>query len=167
MSKRQTPPPGRPPVSSLDDVERLRLQSVLTDGVTGLSLLPDLRSNKFEGQANFVNPGIMIAGLGLDADLTPKLRGILNANYLRFDKTGNLDLLLFQPGIRKNIGLDLGAGFVYRPLLSENVVITAGVTGLIPGSAFEDLFTSTCAAGVCGSGNKKLWNAFAVIKLTY
>src|SRR6185369_2831155 len=71
------------------------------------SLLPDLRANKFEGQANFVNPGIMIAGLGLDADLTPKLRGIVNANYLRFDKTGNLDLLLFQPGIRKNIGLDL------------------------------------------------------------
>jgi hypothetical protein len=47
------------------------------------------------------------------------------------------------------------------------VVITAGVTGLIPGSAFEDIFTSTCATGVCGSGNKKLWNAFAVIKLTY
>ena len=131
------------------------------------SLLPDLRSNKFEGQANFVNPGIMIAGLGLDADLTPKLRGIVNANYLRFDKTGNLDLLLFQPGIRKNIGLDLGAGFLYRPLLNENIVITAGVTGLIPGSAFEDIFTSTCATGVCGSGNKKLWNAFAVIKLTY
>ncbi|HEV7499698.1 MAG TPA: hypothetical protein VGQ33_06825, partial [Vicinamibacteria bacterium] len=131
------------------------------------SLLPDLRSNKFEGQANFVNPGIMIAGLGLDADLTPKLRGIVNANYLRFDKTGNLDLLLFQPGIRKNIGLDLGAGFLYRPLLNENIVITAGVTGLIPGSGFEDIFTSTCATGVCGAGNKKLWNAFAVIKLTY
>jgi RNase P/RNase MRP subunit p29 len=131
------------------------------------SLLPDLRSNKFEGQANFVNPGIMIAGLGLDADLTPKLRGIVNANYLRFDKTGNLDLLLFQPGIRKSIGIDLGAGFLYRPLLNENVVITAGVTGLLPGKAFEDIFTSTCATGVCGSGNKKLWNAFAVIKLTY
>jgi len=131
------------------------------------SLLPDLRSNKFEGQANFVNPGIMIAGLGLDADLTPKLRGIVNANYLRFDKTGNLDLLLFQPGIRKNIGLDLGAGFLYRPLLNENIVITAGVTGLIPGSGFEDIYTSSCATGVCGSGNKKLWNAFAVIKLTY
>jgi hypothetical protein len=131
------------------------------------SLLPDLRSNKFEGQANFVNPGIMLAGVGLDADLTPKLRGILSANYLRFHKTGALDLLLFQPGIRKSIGVDLGAGFLFRPLLNENVVITAGVTGLLPGAAFEDIFTSTCATGVCGSGNKKLWNAFAVIKLTY
>ena len=131
------------------------------------SLLPDLRSNKFEGQASFVNPGILIAGLGLDADLTPKLRGIVNANYLRFDKTGTLDLLLFQPGIRKSIGIDLGAGLVYRPLLSENVVITAGVTGLLPGAAFEDLFTSTCTTGACGSGNKKLFNAFAVVKLTY
>ena len=76
-------------------------------------------------------------------------------------------LLLFQPGIRKTIGLDLGGGVVYRPLLSENVVITAGVTGLLPGAAFEDIFTSTCATGVCGSGNRKLWNAFAVVKLTY
>ena len=131
------------------------------------SLLPDLRSNKFEGQANFVNPGLMLAGVGLDADLTPKLRGIVNANYLRFDKTGTLDLLLFQPNIRKSIGIDLGAGFVYRPFLNENVVITAGVTGLLPGPAFEDLYTSTCATGACGSGNKKLFNAFAVIKLTY
>ncbi len=131
------------------------------------SLLPDLRSNKFEGQANFVNPGLILAGVGLDADLTPKLRGILSANYLRFHRTGALDLLLFQPGIRKSIGVDLGAGFVYRPLLNENVLITAGVTGLLPGPAFEDLFTSTCAAGPCGASNKKLFNAFAVVKLTY
>jgi hypothetical protein len=131
------------------------------------SLLPDLRSSKFEGQANFVNPGLLLAGLSLDADLTPKLRGVLNANYLRFDKTGALDLLLFQPGIRKSIGVDLGGGFVYRPLLNENIVITAGVTGLLSGSAFEDLFTSTCATGACGNANKKLWNAFAVIRLAY
>ena len=79
----------------------------------------------------------------------------MNANYLRFDKTGHLDLLLFQPGIRKKIGVDLGAGFLYRPLLNENVVITAGVTGLIPGSGFEDIFTSTCATGVCGVGEQE------------
>ncbi len=131
------------------------------------SLLPDLRASKFEGQASFVNPGLLLAGIGLDADLTPKLRGIVNANYLRFDKTETLDLLLFQPGLRKSIGIDLGAGVVYRPWLSENVVITAGVTGLLPGAAFEDLYTSTCATGACGSGSKKLFNAFAVVKLTY
>jgi len=131
------------------------------------SLLPDLRSNKFEGQANFVNPGLLLGGLGLDADLTPKLRLVLNANYLRFDKTGSLDLLLFQPGIRKAIGVDLGGGVVWRPKLSENIVITTGLTGLLPGAAFEDLFTSSCATAACGSPNKKLWNAFAVVKLTY
>jgi len=32
--------------SGLPDVERLRLQSILTDGVTGLSLLPDLRNER-------------------------------------------------------------------------------------------------------------------------
>ena len=56
---------------------------------------------------------------------------------------------------------------LWRPLLSENVLITAGVTGLLPGAAFEDLFTSSCATGACGASNQKLWNAFAVIKLAY
>src|SRR5437899_621463 len=79
------------------------------------SLLPDLRSNKFEGQASFVNRGLLLLGLGLDAEITPKLKYVVNANYLRFDKTGALDLLLFQPGIRKSIGVDLGAGFLWRP----------------------------------------------------
>ena len=45
MSKRPSPP-ERPVASSFDDVEHLRLQSILTDGVTGLSLLPDLRNER-------------------------------------------------------------------------------------------------------------------------
>jgi hypothetical protein len=74
------------------------------------SLLPSLRSNKFEGQPSFVNPGLLLIGAGLDLDLTPKLRAIANLNYLRFHRTEALELLLFQPGIRPAIGLDFGAG---------------------------------------------------------
>ena len=44
-------------------------------------------------------------------------------DYLRFHRTEPLQELLFQPGIDPEIGFDLGAGFVYRPLLSENVVV--------------------------------------------
>jgi len=131
------------------------------------SLLPDLRSSKFEGQANFVNPGILLVGASLDAELTPKLKGVLVGNYLRFDKTGALNLLLFQPAIRKDIGIDLGAGVVYRPLLNENVVITAGLTGLLPGGGFDDIYSSTCTVPGCGASSKKLWNAFLLLKLTY
>jgi hypothetical protein len=131
------------------------------------SLLPDLRSNKFEGQASFVNPGVLLLGLGLDAEITPKLKGVLNANYLRFDKTGALDLLLFQPGIRKTIGVDLGAGFLWRPLLNENVLIEGGFTGLLPGAGFDDIYTSVCGVPGCGAASRKLFNGFVLIKLTY
>ncbi len=131
------------------------------------SLLPTLRSNKFEGQASFVNPGLVLGGLGLDLELTPKLKAVVNANYLRFHRTGSLELLLFQPGLRKSIGLDLGVGTLYRPLLNENVVITAGATGLLPGSGFDDIYSSICGVPGCGAESKKLWNAFVQVKLTY
>ena len=54
-----------------------------------------------------------------------------------------LQTVLYQPSIRKDIGLDLGAGVVWRPMLNENVVVTAGVTGLLPMGALEDLFASS------------------------
>ena len=131
------------------------------------SLLPDLRSNKFEGQASFVNPGVLLLGLGLDAEITPRLKGVVGANYLRFDKTGALDLLLFQPGIRKTIGVDLGAGVLWRPLLNENVLIEAGFTGLLPGAGFDDIYTSVCGVPGCGAPSRKLFNGFVLVKLTY
>jgi hypothetical protein len=131
------------------------------------SLLPSLRSNKFEGQANFVNPGLMLLNASLDAELTPKLKGVLNVNYLRFHKTGALDLLLFQPDIRKSIGIDVGAGFLYRPALNENIVFTVGATGLLPGGGFEDVYSSACDVPGCGADKQKLYNVFANLKLTY
>jgi hypothetical protein len=131
------------------------------------SLLPDLRSNKFEGQASFVNPGLLLLGVGMDAELTPKLKGVLVANYLRFDKTGALELLLFQPEIGKTIGLDLGAGFLWRPLLNENVLVEAGVTGLLPGRGFDDIYSSPCSGPGCGAPARKLFNSFVRLKLTY
>jgi hypothetical protein len=51
------------------------------------SLLVSLRSNKEEGQANFVNPGIYIFNAGADFNVTPKLKAFVNGNYLRFDRT--------------------------------------------------------------------------------
>ena len=131
------------------------------------SLLPDLRANKFEGQASFVNPGLLLLGVGLDAEITPKLKGVVNANYLRFDKTGALDLLLFQPGIRKSIGIDLGAGFLWRPLLNENVLVEGGFTGLLPGAGFDDIYASACGVPGCGAPSRKLFNGFLRLRLAY
>jgi hypothetical protein len=131
------------------------------------SLLPSLRANKFEGQASYVNPGLLLFGAGLDLSLTPKLRASLNVNYLRFDQTGALSLLLFQPGIRKDIGLDLGGGLLYRPLLSENVVLVAGFATLLPGKGFDDLYSSTCGVPGCGTSRAALYNGFVQLKLSY
>lgn len=122
------------------DSEGIRLTSTGVGLTTPGSLLVNLRTNKFEGQANFVNPGLFLYNAGMDFDVTPKLKAFVNANYLRFDRTEPLELALFQSSISHGIGTDLGVGFRYRPPLSENIVITAGVSGLVPSSGFEQVF---------------------------
>ena len=104
------------------------------------SLIPDLRSSKDEGQPNFVNPGLRLLSGGVDLDLPPKLRFEATANYLRFDHTEVLELLLFQSPIHTHIGWDLSLGARYRPLLSNNIVLLAGVATLLPGAGFKDIY---------------------------
>lgn len=104
------------------------------------SLVPNLRSSKFQGQTNFVNPGIQLVNAGFDADLTPKTKLITNANYLWFNQTAPLETYTFQGRIRSQIGLDLSSGIEYRPLLNNNVIFVGGVSGLIVGDGFRDLY---------------------------
>jgi hypothetical protein len=104
--------------------------------------VPDLRTSKSEGQANFVNPGLFLYNAGVDIDITPKLRGFINFNMLRFARTEPLELLLFQSNIHAGIGADSGIGVTYRPPLSENIVITAGVDTLVPFQGLRDISTN-------------------------
>jgi len=104
------------------------------------TLIPDLRSSKEEGQPNFVNPGLWLVGAGIDVEVTPKLRVVGNANYLRFDATETLELLTFQGEVDEEIGLDLAAGVRYRPYLNNNFVLTGGIAALVPGQGFEDVY---------------------------
>ena len=67
---------------------------------------------------------------------------INNDNMLWFDKTSALQQFLFQGNIDRFIGVDLGVGFEYRPLLSENVIFVAGVQMLIPGQGFRDIYNN-------------------------
>lgn len=120
------------------------------------SLLPSLRSNKEEGQANFVNPGIFLVNAGADFEITPKLRGFANVNYLRFERTEPLELLLFQAPIRHSIGVDYGIGAQYRPPLTENIVLIGGVSALSPGQGFKDIYTG-----------KVLFSLFGAVKVTF
>jgi hypothetical protein len=106
------------------------------------SLVPDLRSSKTQGQANFVNPGLYLANVGIDFELTPKLKMVNNCNFLWFDQTEVLKQFLFASDIHDFIGVDLSTGFEYRPLLSNNAIVTCGVSTLIPGMGFKDIYNS-------------------------
>jgi len=114
------------------------------------SLLPNMRSSKEEGQANFVNPGIFLVNVGADMDITPKLKGFANFNFLRFMRTEPIEYLLFQSPIRHTIGEDLGVGVEYRPPLSENLVLTGGASMLQPGQGFKDIYTGRTQFSVFG-----------------
>ena len=106
------------------------------------SLLADLRTDKDEGQSNFVNPGTMLTNVGFDADVTQKLKFVGNLNFIQFVRTQTLDFLLQQNHLPRTIGFDTGAGIIYRPFLSDNIVIHAGATSLIPSSGLRQIYTS-------------------------
>jgi len=120
------------------------------------SFLPDLRASKEEGQSNFVNPGVFIFNAGADFEITPKLRGVLNASYLRFHHTEVLRQVLFQSPISESLGFDYGFGVVYRPPLSENIVITGGVAALTPGTGLQQIFSG-----------KTLLSGFTTVKFQF
>jgi hypothetical protein len=107
----------------------------------GNSLVPDLRTSKDEGQSNFVNPGIFIYNAATDVKITQKLRGVINVNFVRFAQTQSLVDLLQQGSIHHGVGLDNGIGLVYRPFLSDNMVIMGVINEFLPWRGFEDLLT--------------------------
>lgn len=121
------------------------------------SLVPALRSSKEQGQASFVNPGLFLFNVGLDAFVTPKLRAFANLSYLRFETTESLEQLLFQRKVDEEIGWDVSLGIQYRPLLIDNVVLSAGIAALVPGKGFKDIYDKSTL----------LYSAFAQLTLTY
>ena len=124
--------------------------------VNRASLLPSLRTSKDEGQANFVNPGIFIYNLGLFGRLTPKLSFEANVNYLRFEQTAPLQFVLQQRTIPHDVGLDYGVVFKYRPLLLDNIILSAGAAGFTPLAGFRQIYSADT-----------LFQSFATATLTY
>lgn len=121
------------------------------------SLLPSLRGAKAEGQANFVNPGLFLVNLAYEAELTPKLKAVINTNYLSFVNTAPLQQFLNQAKIRNEIGIDYGIGFIYRPFLNNNAVFTFSATALSPLRGFTDIYVSP----------QTLYSVFTSLVFTY
>lgn len=114
-------------------------------------LLPNLRSSKEHGQSNFTNPGLRLLGVGADLDLTPTTRLSFNANHLSFDRTEVIEVLRQQENIDREIGWDLSAALIWRPLAIQNIVARLSVATLVPGSGFEDLYKTESNYSVLGN----------------
>ena len=121
------------------------------------SLLTSLRSSKDEGQPQYVNPGVQIASLGLDVDVTPRLKAIFTGNYIRLDATESVEELLFQGDISPELGVDISAGLRWRPFLNQNVVVVGGAAAFIPRQGFIDIYEN----------DKTLYHVFTNVILTF
>src|SRR5438045_6527885 len=97
-------------------------------------------SYNIHNQANFDNPGLQLFNVGMDLDLTPKLRVINNCNFLLFDKTNVLEQFLLDGNIHREIGVDLSTGVEFRPFLSNNVIFRIWLAGLLPGRGFKEVY---------------------------
>jgi hypothetical protein len=103
-------------------------------------VLASLRSSKDQGQANFSNPGLLLAGAGADFDLTPQVRAIGNVSYLRFGDTTVLGVLRNQAPPSREIGWDVSAAVQWRPFMTQNIVVNASAAALLPGKGLKQLY---------------------------
>ena len=105
-------------------------------------LLNSMRASKGHGQSNFTNPGLILAGMGADFDVTPKIRASLNLNQLWFDDTAVLEAARNQGDIANDIGQDVSFSITYRPKTSQNIILRIAASALIPGKGYENLYGS-------------------------
>jgi len=133
-------------------------RQVFLNGRNGI--LNSLRSSKEEGQSNFNNPGLMLVGVGGDFDLTPELRVSGNANHLWFENTATLQALRIEGSIPKDIGWDLSAAAIWRPMATQNLVFRLSAAALVAGEGFRDLFDNA-------GGDKAYYSILANVILSY
>jgi len=105
-----------------------------------LSPYVDLSSSKLEGQSNYVNPGLILIGAALDAELAPKWKANIGGSYLRLADTDTLEIFLESEDIPQELGWELFLATQYRPLLNNNIIVNVGVSPFFPGPAFRKVF---------------------------
>ena len=133
-------------------------RAVSLNGRNGI--LNSLRSSKEQGQSNFNNPGLILAGIGADFDLTPQFRLSANANHLWFADTATLEVLRNEGSIPKEIGFDLSAAAIWRPKATQNIVLRLSGATLLAGDGFKDLFDNL-------GGGQEYYSILANVVLTY
>jgi hypothetical protein len=133
-------------------------RAIAVNGRNGI--LNSLRSSKEQGQSNFNNPGLILAGVGADFDLTPQFRLSANANHLWFENTATLQVLRNEGSIPREIGFDLSAAAIWRPKATQNIVFRLSAATLVAGDGFQNLFDNL-------GGEQKFYSILANVVLTY
>lgn len=72
--------------------------------------------------------------------MLPQLRLSFNWNYFRFDKTEVLEALRQQGPIAKDFGHDVSLSMIWRPFMTQNIVVRLSAAGLVKEDGFEDLY---------------------------
>lgn len=114
-------------------------------------MLNSLRSSKEFGQSNFVNPGLLLAGAGVDLDVTQQLRVTANVNWLGFADTAVLRVARAQAEVDRSLGIDASIALTWRPLAIQNVVARLSAATLVPGAGYRDLFVDEPGYAVLGN----------------
>jgi len=115
------------------------------------AFLNSLRTSKDAGASNFVNPGLILAGVGTDFDISPTFRVSTNFNYLGFADTTVLEVVRQQGTIDRELGLDASFALTWRPFAIQNIVTRLSVAALLPGSGYKSLFGDEVAYSVLGN----------------
>ena len=115
-----------------------------------------MRAAGNSGTANFSNPGLNLAGVGLDLNLTPQLTLSVDANQLWFDKTAVLEALLNQPNIPTRLGAELVVNANWRPFASQNLILRLSGSQLASGPGYRAIY-----------GGANPFSVFASLTLTY
>ncbi|MCE3003099.1 MAG: hypothetical protein LW860_10425 [Xanthomonadaceae bacterium] len=105
-------------------------------------MIPNLRPSKEQGQSNFENPGLKLIGIGGDFDITALHRVSFNLNELWFDDTTTLEVARNQSPIDDRIGTDASVAWIWRPFMTQNIVLRLSGAALFPGDGIKDLYGS-------------------------
>jgi hypothetical protein len=98
----------------------------------------------------------------------------VNVNYIRTIDTAVTEQVLFTNHASNDFAMDYSIGFEWRPLLTDNIIATAGVGFLVPRRGYKDIYR-TSTTPIFGYPNESppghvdpfLYSAIVTLTLTY
>jgi hypothetical protein len=102
------------------------------------------------------------------------LKAFANVNHIWLAQTKPVEVALQTNKVRGELGLDCSIGFKYRPLLTDNIIVSAGVGVFLPGAGYRDIYRRNTAT-VSGYGpqeeagkvDRYLYNGFLTVSFVY